>query len=573
MNVQFATLYGNTAVSGGGIRFEPANIDGGLLIEHSIVTNSTGGDCSAFGGSIAANNNLALGDCGDTSVTNLDPILKNNGGWTFTHALLENSNAVNASFGTCLNNPIDNRDQRGFARDLSCDLGAFEVQGGAPTLTPTLTTHTPTSTALRTPTLTTTIVPTFTNPPTLTATPTASSTTTPSSTPTPGFDCSQIESLGAGLDGNSVYVMFKNNSDRLVELKSIHVRWFDPPAPYAEMYMAIMGLQNVVFWEGTIEDNTRNPGPPPFTTADTGTMTEGYRTIDPHQTGTWAGVMFNSPVQLSSMMTMYDFKLEFTLVSDLPLTPCVITIGDDTVPTPRPTSIPTDTPTGTLPTAVPTETPTDTAIIELTDTPTITAVTPEVTETPSVTIIPSATPTPIVTDLLLNGGFETDGDNDHQPDSWQGKHLTGDNRKCNHDDIVVAFEGVCAYQFKGSSGENAKLVQKIAITGLSFNTGDQLLLSAQINGKGVAIKGKLKAQITYTDTSLETDKIKLNLIPTGGYTLMTGSTSLKSGALMDVRVVIQNKSVGGKLRVDAIQLFWKPGSVSLNNRMVPVPLP
>lgn len=107
--------------------------------------------------------------------------LQANGGDTLTHALLATSAAIDVET-TCLDDvgaPLI-ADQRGYARDGLCDLGAYEYLSlGTPTATPSATrTSTPSATA--TPTRTATATPTRT----ATATATATATRTASATAT-----------------------------------------------------------------------------------------------------------------------------------------------------------------------------------------------------------------------------------------------------------------------------------------------------------------------------------------------------------------------------------------------------
>ena len=107
--------------------------------------------------------------------------LQDNGGPTFTHALLPGSPAIDA--GDPAFAPPPNFDQRGpgFDRVVNgrIDIGSFEVQvSGTPTPSPT-----PTATA--SPTVTVSATPTPTASPSATVTPTATSTSTPRQTPTP----------------------------------------------------------------------------------------------------------------------------------------------------------------------------------------------------------------------------------------------------------------------------------------------------------------------------------------------------------------------------------------------------
>ncbi|MCA9979510.1 MAG: hypothetical protein KDD89_01705, partial [Anaerolineales bacterium] len=121
----YLTFSGNTAVLGGG--FSDAGV---FELEHSIITNSTGGDCFPFGGAVSGLNNLIdnEGSCVLDSlgaVTNFDTTLADNGGDTLTHALLTGSNAIDTA--------VDNgpsTDQRGVARPQigANDIGAFEYE-------------------------------------------------------------------------------------------------------------------------------------------------------------------------------------------------------------------------------------------------------------------------------------------------------------------------------------------------------------------------------------------------------------------------------------------------------------
>ncbi|HEX2618584.1 MAG TPA: right-handed parallel beta-helix repeat-containing protein [Phototrophicaceae bacterium] len=138
LTLSYSTIWNNSASQnngGGGIftEFISENTPGVTTVSNTIVGNSINGDCSTSseGGTYTATNNLATGDCGDTPVTNLDPVLQDNGGLTFTHALLEGSNAINAN-GSCNEDPINGLDQRGYLREVQCDTGAFEFNGTIP---------------------------------------------------------------------------------------------------------------------------------------------------------------------------------------------------------------------------------------------------------------------------------------------------------------------------------------------------------------------------------------------------------------------------------------------------------
>ncbi|MBN1581201.1 MAG: cadherin-like domain-containing protein [Anaerolineae bacterium] len=119
-NISFSTLVGNVAGLGGGIYN-----GSGLAMANSIIADSTGGDCTEWG-EYNVTNNLADAPCGTGGVTSLDLTLADNGGATWTHALLPGSNAIDAAVGC----PPPASDQRGVTRPqgVACDIGAFEFE-------------------------------------------------------------------------------------------------------------------------------------------------------------------------------------------------------------------------------------------------------------------------------------------------------------------------------------------------------------------------------------------------------------------------------------------------------------
>jgi hypothetical protein len=142
LTITNSTISGNSAPFGGSI----ANYgDFGrptLQIGNTILkTGASGENIRTSGGTVTSlGYNLSSDDAsaflnatGDQN--NTDPMLgplQNNGGPTFTHALLTGSPAINA--GNPAFTPPPDYDQRGpgFPRVLSCriDIGAFESQGG-----------------------------------------------------------------------------------------------------------------------------------------------------------------------------------------------------------------------------------------------------------------------------------------------------------------------------------------------------------------------------------------------------------------------------------------------------------
>ena len=133
-----STLSGNSANGAGGGLFNRNSI---ITVTNTIVANSSsGGDCS--GGTIDGGHNISSDDtCGfdpaNGSMPNTDPLLgplQDNGGPTWTHALLPGSPAIDAGDDTQCP-PTDQRDVPrpidGDGDDVAiCDIGSFEFEQG-----------------------------------------------------------------------------------------------------------------------------------------------------------------------------------------------------------------------------------------------------------------------------------------------------------------------------------------------------------------------------------------------------------------------------------------------------------
>jgi hypothetical protein len=123
-----------------------------------------GGTVTSLGYNIASDNGGGV-LIGPGDQINTDPMLgplQDNGGPTFTHALLPGSPAINAGDPSFTPPPFFDQRGPGFERvvDGRIDIGSFEVQVITPTPTPTSTpTPTPMSTATATPTATASVIP------------------------------------------------------------------------------------------------------------------------------------------------------------------------------------------------------------------------------------------------------------------------------------------------------------------------------------------------------------------------------------------------------------------------------
>jgi PKD repeat protein len=143
-----STISNNSAGTGGGIYNYP-NVPADIMLQNTILAGnmaSNGGpDCN--GNVIGSAGYNLVGDitfCNfaitTSDMTNLNPALgplQDNGGPTFTHALLPQSAAIDAGNGSgCTDqngNPL-NTDQRGVSRPqgIACDIGAYEYPFSTP---------------------------------------------------------------------------------------------------------------------------------------------------------------------------------------------------------------------------------------------------------------------------------------------------------------------------------------------------------------------------------------------------------------------------------------------------------
>jgi hypothetical protein len=161
VNVSNSTISDNSAVDGGGIY----NSNGGTTLGGTILkAGSLGENIFNLGGTVSSHGFNVSSDDGGGVLTgpgdqiNTDPMLgplQDNGGSTFTHALLPGSPAIDAGDPSFTPPPFYDQRGPGFARVVNgrIDIGSFEVQAGS---TPT---PTPTSTPTATPTVTPTATP------------------------------------------------------------------------------------------------------------------------------------------------------------------------------------------------------------------------------------------------------------------------------------------------------------------------------------------------------------------------------------------------------------------------------
>jgi predicted outer membrane repeat protein len=137
ITLTYVTISNNTADNGGGIASS-----GNTLLQNTLVAmNTSGGDCDgeivSRGYNLDSDGTCTLNE--STDLSSIDPLIgpaASNGGATLTHALLEDSPAIDTGLCTTIST-----DQRGEPRpgtgSTACDIGAFEAQDVTPTPTPT----------------------------------------------------------------------------------------------------------------------------------------------------------------------------------------------------------------------------------------------------------------------------------------------------------------------------------------------------------------------------------------------------------------------------------------------------
>ncbi|HEX2621645.1 MAG TPA: FG-GAP repeat protein, partial [Phototrophicaceae bacterium] len=175
------------------------------------------------------------------------------------------------------------------------------------------------------------------------------------------------------------------------------------------------------------------------------------------------------------------------------------------------------------------------------------------------------------TELLLNGSFETDTNTDKIPDDWNSRNtsvLKSDKIKCDKVDSPVAYDGTCAFMFRGNPDGSSSNLSQVVSDLTPLTDGVTVQFSAYIDprsGTPGATFGK--AQITLSDAT----KINLKLAIPGSQKLMldqavvnavedyvqvTDSTTLALGAvtITKVKVKFSNNQNKGKFLIDAASL-------------------
>jgi hypothetical protein len=203
-------------------------------------------------------------------------------------------------------------------------------------------------------------------------------------------------------------------------------------------------------------------------------------------------------------------------------------------------------------------------------TPTVTPVTATPVTTTSIPLTPTVVPdTPTTTatqppgestELLVNGGFELDTNADKIPDGWKVKQHAKDKRHCNVPEKTIAFEGMCVFQFKGSTDERSKLQQQIDLVADPVAVSDTVTLGGVVWAKG-NVESKVTLKVKYA--ILPTDKLVINVsnvihkqwIP---FNVLQSSLVLNiADNPSEIQLKIRNNRTSGKVRYDALSVMWQ----------------
>jgi hypothetical protein len=197
---------------------------------------------------------------------------------------------------------------------------------------------------------------------------------------------------------------------------------------------------------------------------------------------------------------------------------------------------------------------------------------PDVASTPVTPVPDTPTPEPAGVELLLNGSFEIDTAAPlKQPDFWKVTLPSKDKKKCNTPLAPdLAFDGICAYVFKGTPTEAVKMTSNnVDLTVHSFGAQDTLTFSLYYKTGAVAPRLKYKVIVRYIDPAL-TPGITKGMIETasqGVYTQYPPVTyTLESGNLQVIKVKFMNRALSGKIFIDAVSLIHMDNSVGRQMR-------
>lgn len=171
------------------------------------------------------------------------------------------------------------------------------------------------------------------------------------------------------------------------------------------------------------------------------------------------------------------------------------------------------------------------------------------------------------TQVVQNAGFEQGA---LLPDLWKLKAPTGDVYDC----VKVAYEGLCAFRFKGKPNKTTSLNQ--AIDPSLIVKGDTVVFSARVKAVK-AVAGKIgHVKITYKNGTVAKVKLKLSVGTTGGWVLISAPPTPVTRKVRAVAVKLLYRGTTGRIMIDAVSVVVQhpiESPLRQSGGTLPVPLP
>lgn len=182
----------------------------------------------------------------------------------------------------------------------------------------------------------------------------------------------------------------------------------------------------------------------------------------------------------------------------------------------------------------------------------------------------------VTTELLDNGGFEIAGTSNALPANWTVQNAKGDKRMC-PTKTGNLHSGACAFKFTGNGHGVTKLTQVIDLTGHTFGQQDTLTISAYLKGITPASKLKIHLSVYYLGAKA---LVKGNFKATGHaayvqyslpiYTL--GSNDLNSSNITQIKLEFIHQGNAGTLWIDDVSAIHTVPAVISRESALPMPV-
>lgn len=176
------------------------------------------------------------------------------------------------------------------------------------------------------------------------------------------------------------------------------------------------------------------------------------------------------------------------------------------------------------------------------------------------------------TNLMVNGTFEANEDGKVKlPDGWQGVGaLKGDRELTDTPQKTLAYSPPHAFQFKGFTGEQSRIVSKADLRGHEMAKGDVLTLSAMVDQRsGVPGAQIVRATVKFADGKQQTYRLRLSKLKIAGYVQLSVSRPLKFDNVKQIKVEVFYQKPSGKFIIDDVKLLLTKADAT--PALIPVP--